>query len=351
MRVRTLASFVVFGFAIALSGCSGCTSGNTRINAGGATFVDPIMQKWAAEYRKVKGTEIDYIKQGSSYGIQQTVAKTIDFGCTDAPMSKKEVEAAPGELIHVPVTMGAVAVIYNVPELNEPLKLSGPVLADIYLRKVTKWNDKAIADLNLGATLPDKPITPVVRAEGSGTTYTFTEYLAKVSPEAKEKIGVSKQPKWAEGVLGQQGSDGVTGQVAKTPYCIGYVEVLYAKKNNVATALMRNKALAYVAPDADNVTVAATSAMATKPTEEPYSLHELTYSLTDADGAKAYPIAGLSYALLYKKQPNGKGQAIVEFLKWAVTDGQQFAKELEYAPLPADLSAKVKARLDQVTFE
>lgn len=351
MRVRSFPLFVVFGFALALTGCSGCGSSNTRINAGGATFVDPIMQKWAAEYRKAKGAEIDYIKKGSGYGIQQTIAKTLDFGCSDAPMSKKEVESAQGEVVHIPVTMGAVAVIYNVPELKEPLKLSGPVLADIYLRKITKWNDKAIADLNKGAPLPDKEITPVVRAEDSGTTNIFSEYLSKVSPEAKEKIGVSKKPKWPEGVLGQEGSDGVTGQVAKTPYGIGYVEVLYAKKNNVSTALMRNKANHFMPPEADHVTAAAAAAMATKPTAEPYSLHELTYSLTDADGEKAYPIAGVSYALLYKKQPSGKGQAIVEFLKWVVSDGQQYAKELEYAPLPADLSAKAKARLDLVTFE
>lgn len=355
MKTRLAVLLLIVGGSLAAAGCGSSTNRNaTRVTAGGATFVDPIMQKWAGVYRKAKGTEIDYTKKGSGYGIQQVTAKNFDFGCSDAPMSKKETDEAAGqggEVIHIPVAMGAVAVIYNLPEAKDPLKLSGTVVADIYRRKITKWNDKSIAELNPGVALPDKEIMPVYRAEDSGTTNIFSEYLAKSSPEFKTEIGVSKKPKWPAGGIGQEGSDGVTGHVQKTPYCIGYVEVLYAKKNKVSYALLKNKAGEFRGPESENVTAAAASAAGVKATAEPYSLHELTFSLTDADGKDSYPIGGVSYAILYKKQPKDKGPAIVEFLKWAVTDGQQYAKDLEYAPLPADLSAKAVARLDQVTFE
>jgi len=350
--LRNVFCCVSFGLLLGLLGCGGSSSPK-RINAGGATFVDPIMQKWAGEYRRKTGDEVDYIKKGSGYGIKQTVDRNLDFGCSDAPMLKKEVDQADGEMIHVPLTMGAVAVIYNLPELSAPLKLSGPVLADIYHRKITHWNDDRIKALNPEAAgqLPAKEIVPVFRAEDSGTTNIFSEYLSKSSPSFATEVGTSKKPKWPAGGIGQEGSDGVTSHVAKTPYCIGYVEILFAKKNKVSFATLQNKAGQFVTPDAENVTAAATAAMATKPTAEPYSLHELTYSLTNADGEKSYPIAGFSYAILYKKQPKDKGPVIVAFLKWTVTEGQQFAKELEYAPLPADLAAKAVVRLDQVTFE
>ncbi len=334
-------------------GCGSSSTSATRLNAGGATFVDPIMQKWAGEYRRKTGIEVDYIKKGSGYGIQQTVARNLDFGCSDAPMLKKEVDKADGEVIHIPVTMGAVAIIYNLPELAAQLKISGAVLADIYHRKITQWNDDRIKSLNpeVAALLPAKEIVPVYRAEDSGTTNIFSEYLSKSSPAFAAEIGTSKKPKWPAGGIGQEGSDGVTSHVTKTPYCLGYVEVLFAKKNNVRYAMLQNKSGAFINPDAENVTAAAVAAMANPPTVEPYSLHELTYSLTNADGEKSYPIAGFSYAILYKKQSKDKGPAIVAFLKWTVTEGQRFAKDLEYAPLPADLAAKAVARLDRVTFE
>ena len=352
MSPRTLSAVAFLGLAAALVGCS--SKGRAvRVSAGGATFPDPLVQKWSAEYRHLKGAEIDYVKKGSGFGIEQMTIRNFDFGCTDAPMSAKELKAARaegGDVIHVPVTMGAVAVIYNLPELNGQLKLSGPVLADVYLRKVTRWNDKAIADLNPGAALPDKEITAVRRAESSGTTNIFTEYLAKAGPGFPKEM-VSKNPKWPEGTLGQEGSDGVTSHVAKNPYSLGYVEVLYAKKNNVPVAVLRNKAGEFVGPDAERVTAAAAEAMKEKPTEEPYSLHPLTFSLTDAAGRDAYPIAGASYAILYRRQARGKGEVVVDFLKWAVSDGQRFAKDLEYAPLPAELTARATAELDTVTFE
>ncbi|MFO0851746.1 MAG: phosphate ABC transporter substrate-binding protein PstS [Gemmataceae bacterium] len=333
----------------------GCSGGPARIDAGGSSFVDPIVQKWAAVFRTFDGVEIDYVKKGSGYGIAQMTARTLDFGCTDAPMTADETARAQtenGDVLHVPITMGAVAVIYHLPELGDaPLRLSGPVLADIFARTVTRWDDPSIAALNPGAALPDKEITPVFRAESSGTTNIFTEYLSKVSPGFKKQIGVSKKPKWPSGGIGQEGSDGVTGHVQKNPYCIGYTEVLFAKKNHVRTALVQNRAGRFTPPEAAHVTAAATAAVGQPPAGPPYSLHELTYSLTDAPGDSAYPIAGLSYAVLYVKQPKAKGAAIAGFLKWAVTDGQRYAADLEYAPLPADLQAKAAKRLDAVVLE
>jgi phosphate transport system substrate-binding protein len=354
MRCRSLV-FGLFALALPLTvGCSGCgKSSSPRISAGGATFVDPIMQKWSGEYKKAKNVEIDYVAKGSGYGISNVTSKNIDFGCSDAPMNAKEVEAAKaagGEVIHVPVTIGAVAVIYNLPGV-ENLKLSGEVVADIYTRKVTKWNDGAIGKLNPGVALPDKDIVPVYRAESSGTTNIFTEYLSKRSPAFAQEVGASKSPKWPAGGLGKEGNDGVAGHVKDTPGTIGYVELAYAKKNGIAFATVINKAGKPIAPDAGGVTAAVEAAMKVKQEKEPYSLHPLTFSFTDADGEAAYPIVGASYAILFKKQPKDKGPVAVEFLKWVVSDGQQFAKDLDYAPLPGELTTKAKELLGTVTFE
>lgn len=349
--------FLVLGL-LALAGCGGGggdgSSDGTpvRVSAGGATFVDPIMRAWAKDYRKAKRTEIDYVKSGSGKGIGDVTAKTIDFGCTDAPMNRKELDAAiasGGDVLHIPVTMGAVAIVYNVPGV-EKLHLTGKVLADIYLNKVAKWNDAAIAELNPGLALPDKAIVAVRRAESSGTTSIFSEYLSKVSGEFKEKVGTTKEMKLTGGV-GQQGNDGIAGFVKNNVGSIGYVELAYANRNGIATALLKNKAGKPVGPNADSVTAAATAAMAAKPTGEPYTLHDLTYSLTDAEGEASYPIVGISYAILFSKQSKEKGPSIVDFLKWVVTDGQKLAVELDYAPLPADLGKKAQAKLDGVTFE
>jgi len=253
-------------------------------------------------------------------------------------------------VIHVPVTIGAVAIIYNLPGVTD-LKLTGEVLADIYLKKITKWNDPAIAKLNAGVALPDKDIAPVRRSESSGTTSIFTEYLSKRSSEFAKAPGTSKDPKWPAGVEGKQGNDGIAESVKNTPNTIGYVELAYAKKSGIAFATLINKAGKPVAPDASSVTAAVEAAMKVKQDKEPYSLHPLSFSFTDAEGDTAYPIVGASYAILFKKQPKDKGPVIVEFLKWATGDGQKFATELDYAPLPADLTKKGQELLGTVTFE
>lgn len=336
-----------------LSGCGGGSSA-PRVSAGGATFVNPIMQKWSGEYRGRHGVEIDYVAKGSGYGIEQMTDRNLDFGCSDAPMKKSQVDAAKGkggDVVHVPLVMGAVAVVYHVPEVKDQLKLTGEVLADVFRREITRWDDKRIAELNPGLSLPAKDIVVVARAESSGTTNIFTEYLSKASGAFKSAIGTSTKPKWPQGVIPQEQNDGVAGFVKDNAHTIGYVEVLFAKKNNLQVALLRNRAGAFVGPDADGAVAAAEEAMKAKPTEEPYSLHDLTYSLTDAAGAKSYPVCGISYAVLYAKLPKDKGPAIVAFLTWAVTDGQQFAREFDYAPLPDDLRKKAAERLGQVTFE
>lgn len=354
--MRTSA-FAVFVLALPLvAGCGGCGGGPAaqRISGGGATFVNPIMQKWSGQYKTDKNVEIDYVAKGSGYGVEQMTARTKDFGASDAPMTKSQLEAAKekgGEVIHIPLTMGAVAVAYNVPEIaGKELKLTGDVLADIFLQdpSVQKWNAKRIADLNPGLALPDKDIVVVVRAEKSGTTNIFSEYLAKAS---SGKIKASTKPDWPKGAVGQEGNDGVAGFVKGNPYTIGYVELLFARKNELPTAKLKNKAGEWVAPSAEGVTAAAQEAMKTKPDQEPYSLHDLTYSLTNADGPKSYPIAGISYGILFAKQPKDKGPVLVEFLKWATTDGQKFANELDYAPLPDELSKKIQEKLGEVKFE
>ena len=357
MRRNLLQLAAVFGFTIsAITGCS-CSSsdsggGAKRLSGGGATFIDPIMQEWKQEYLSAKGVEIDYQAKGSGNGIQQMTEKTIDFGCSDAPMNKKQLEAAKekgGDVIHIPLTMGPVVVAYNLPGVEKPLVFTGPVIADIYLGKIKKWNAKEIQELNKDVKLPDADIFPVYRAEASGTTNIFTEYLSKVTPEFKEKVGASTQPTWPKGVGGgERGNDGVANRVKNSPGAIGYVELRYAIKGGLQYAAVRNKAGKDVKPTPEGVTAAAAKAMGQPQTMEPYTLHELTFSLTNAEGDESYPISGISYGVLYKKQPAGTGKAVVDFLRWAVHDGQSFSKKLDYAPLPEELVKKIDARLNQV---
>jgi phosphate transport system substrate-binding protein len=329
----------------------GC--GDNRLSGGGATFVDPIMQKWSAEFEVVSGgIEIDYSKSGSSDGIKQMTEKSLDFGCSDAPMKKDQVELARskgGEVVHIPLVMGAVALVYNLPDVPE-LRLSGVLIADIYLGRLTRWDDPAIQSLNQGVPLPAVTITPVYRSEGSGTSNIFTEYLNKVSPDFADLIPAGTSPNWPKVGLGQKGNDGIAGHVKGNVGCIGYVEVSYAKMNLIPTALVQNARGRFVGPEAEAVSAAGEWALTRKQTRPPYSQHQLTYSLTDADAEAAYPICGISYGLLYQKQPARKGKALVEFFRWATSDGQKYALDLHYAPLPSELSKKIAARLDQIEF-
>lgn len=315
----------------------------TRLNGGGSSFVDPMMQEWAGIYKKEKGTEINYQSVGSSTGISHMISKEYDFGGTDAPMTAEQLakaKAEGGEVIHVPVVMGAVVPAYNLPDVGEGLKFSGPVLADIYLGKIKKWNDKALAELNPDAKLPDRDITVVHRADGSGTTYIWSDYLSKVSPEWKEKVGVATSVKWPTGT-GQQNTAGVAGFVQRTTGAVGYVELYYALQNKIPYGSVKNKEGQFVAASLESVTAAAAASLKDIP-------RDLRFSLTDAPGRDAYPISGTTWVVLYVEQPGGKAKALADFLRWVTHGGQEHNQKLKYARIPKEMVALVDRKLDQI---
>lgn len=312
------------------------------ISGAGATFPFPLYSKWMSEYNKLNpNVKINYQSIGSGGGIRQITSGTVDFGASDAAMSEEDEKKASGKLHHIPSTIGAVVVAFHLDGVTE-LKLDGPTLADVFLGKVTKWNDAKIQALNEGAKLPASDIQVVTRTDGSGTTSVFTDYLAVVSSEWKEKVGAGKAVKWPVG-LGAKGNEGVTGQVKTTPGAIGYVELAYAKQNKMSVVAMKNKAGEFVAPTPD----ASTKAASAKPM--PDSLH---VSLADAEGAGAYPISAYTYLLVYRDaKDQSKGEALAQFLWWAIHDGQKHASELDYAPLPASVVTQVEARLKGLVFQ
>jgi len=333
---------------------AGCESRAPRIRAGGATFVDPLLQRWAAERYRTDGIEIDYLKKGSGYGIRQMTDRALDFGCTDTPLSRAETEEATrlgGEVLHIPLAIGAVAVIYNLPGFDGDLELSGPVLADIFLHKITRWNDLALASLNPGKHLPNEPIVPVYRVESSGTTYLFTEYLSGVSERFRTEIGSTKQPRWPQGGLGQEGSDGVVGHVSKHRFSIGYAEGMFARRSALRCAKLRNASGFVVPPDTANVLAAANRALSRTENREPYSLHATTHSLNNAPGDDSYPIVGVSYAVLYRRQSRDKGAVLIDFFRWATVEGQICAEVMDYVPLPDSLKAVASQAIDRITLE
>ncbi len=336
------------------SGSNNAASAKNLVG-GGATFPYPLIQEWAHAYKGATGVDVDYQAKGSGFGISQMSKQTIQFGCSDAPMKKSQLDEAlkqGGEVIHIPITMGPVVPAYNLPGIDKALTFSGPVLAEIYLGKIKKWNDKAIAELNPGINLPDMDIAPVYRAEDSGTTNIFKEFLAKTSPEFKSQVPVSINPTWPKGVgTGERGNDGIAGRVKNSAGALGYVELSYAKSNNLHFGMVKNRAGKPILASPESVTAAAEKAMEVKQETEPYSLHELTFSLTDAEGEDSYPISGMSYCVFYRRQKADVGNALKDFLTWAVNDGQKMAPKLYYAPLPAKLVKKIEARLDQMVIE
>jgi phosphate transport system substrate-binding protein len=328
------------------AGCSGGGVQGKRLNGGGSSFVNPMMSKWTSEYDKAKAVQVNYQSMGSGHGIQQMIAKTIDFGCTDAPLNDEQLNKAKetgGDVVHIPLVMGAVVPIYNLKEVKERLKFSGPVLADIYLEKIKKWNDPELAKLNPGIALPDQDILTVHRSEGSGTTYIWVEYLSKISPGWKEKIGVSTSVNWPGGVAAK-GNEGVAGKIAQSPGAIGYVELIYALQNNIPFGLVQNQDGQFIKPSLESVTAAAKGALTAIP-------EDLRYSLTNAPGHDAYPISGTVWAVVYVHQPPGKGKGVVDFLRWITHDGQRYTKDLDYARLPDELVARLEKKLDQIRVE
>ena len=315
-------------------------AGAKDLNGAGGTAIYPVLAKWSDAYKTATGMAINYQAIGSGGGIKQITEKTVDFGASDAPLTDDELAKAPG-LLHIPTVLGAVVVAFNVPGVSE-LKLSPEALAGIFLGKVTKWNDAAIAKDNPAAKLPDLAIAPATRSDGSGTNYVFTDYLAKVSPEFKERVGVGKSVKWPAG-LGGKGNEGVTGLVKSTPGAIGYVELAYANQNKLATAALRNRDGSFVKPSIEATSEAAAGVQMPA---------DYRVSITNAPGKGAYPIASFTYLLVYRDQTNkDKGTALINFLRWAVTDGEKFAPALDYAPLPGGLATKVLATIDSMTVQ
>lgn len=314
------------------------------ITGAGSTFVNPLMSKWSKEYHALHpGIEINYQSIGSGGGRQQFLAKTVAFGASDAPLTDEQLGQAGGEaaVVHIPVTQGSVVVAYNVPGISKKLRFSPETIAGIYLGTIKLWNDKKIAADNPGVSLPVKPVLVVHRSEGSGTTDIFTDYLTKVSPEWKSKVGRGSSVQWPVGI-GGQGNEGVTNQVRNTVGGVGYIELAYARENKMAYGEVKNQAGNYVDPDPKNVTSAAAS-LQNLPAD-------LRFSITDQPGAQAYPIAGTTWILLYRTQADAaQGQLVTAFVQWAITDGQKYATELDYAVLAKNLTQKAEAALRTVT--
>jgi phosphate transport system substrate-binding protein len=340
-RLTTLAAVVAL--ALLSPGC-GRGQREERLTGGGSSFVNLIMKKWASAYYKDKGIQIDYTSSGSGNGIQQMIQQKNDFGCTDAPMSKEQLakaRAAGGEVLHVPLVIGGVVPAYNLPGVKQPLRFTGPVLADIFLGKIKKWNEPPLKELNPMADLPDQEIAVVHRSDGSGTTYIWAYYLSKVSPAWKNKVGVGTDLSWPAGI-GVPKNDGVAGQIGRTPGALGYVELGYALTNDIQYGAVKNPSKEYVRANLESVTKAGEGVK----TESP---DDLLDHLTGSPARGAYPICGATWAVLYVKQPPERARLLGDFLRWCTHDGQDYTRENQYARLPAELVRQADGLLDRLS--
>lgn len=310
------------------------------LTGAGATFPYPIYSKWFDAYHEVKpDLKINYQSIGSGGGIRQITDKIVAFGASDGPMTNQQLFKIDGKILHIPTVLGAVVPAYNLKGV-EDLKLSGPVLADIFLGGITRWTDPAIAKLNRGAALPDAPIAVVHRSDGSGTTYCFVDYLSKVSPKWLKVVGRGTAVKWPVG-LGGKGNEGVAGLVKQTPNAIGYVELIYAAQNDISYASVQNKAGKFVKASGAGVTAAADAAAKKMP-------KDYRVSITDAEGETSYPISTFTWLLIYQKNPAGRGPVLKDFLRWMLKDGQAMATPLGYAPLPDSVNAMVAKTIETI---
>ncbi len=317
----------------------GQASAQMLINGAGATFPYPIYSKWFFEYAKVDpAVRFNYQSIGSGGGQKQILEQTVDFGASDGPMSDENLAKAPGKILHIPTVAGAVVITYNLPG-NPELKFDGQAVADIFLGKITKWNDPALAKLNSGAKLPNTDIVVVHRSDGSGTSYIFTDYLSNVCPEWQSKVGKNTSVKWPVG-LGGKGNEGVAGQIKQLQGSIGYVELAYAHQNKLPVAELKNATGNFIKPSLESVTAALASAKVPE---------DFRFSMVNPPGADAYSIAGTTWLLVYEKQKDAeKGKKLVEFLKWAATKGEGMAATLDYAPLPEALQKRVLERIKSI---
>jgi len=313
-----------------------------QINGAGATFPYPIYSKWFSEYNKMHpDVQINYQSIGSGGGIRQLINRTVFFGATDGPMTKDQLLAAPGTILHFPTVLGAVVPVYNVPGVDAELKFTGPLLADIFMGKVSKWNDAPIAKLNPGVSLPGSDITVVHRSDGSGTTYIFADYLGKVSPDWKKTVGVATSVNWPTGV-GGKGNEGVAGLVKQTPGSIGYVELIYALQNKIDFGTVQNMAGEFVRASLDSVTKAAAATKGKMPPD-------FRVSITNAPGAGVYPISSFTWLLFYESPKDKRAARVMtDFMRWALHDGQKYCADLGYAPLPEEVVAMEMEALKKI---
>jgi len=330
----------ILGLFLAVGMAASTTFGALLINGAGATFPYPIYSKWFDLYSQAHPqVQFNYQSIGSGGGIKQITAKTVDFGASDGPMTQDQLNEAPGRIYHIPMVMGAVAVTYNVEGVLKGLKLSPDVLADIFLGKITSWNDGRIVSDNPGVNLPNASIVVVHRSDGSGTSYIFTDYLSSVSGQWKGKVGKATSVNWPVG-LGGKGNEGVAGLVKQTGGSIGYVELAYAVHNNMPYADIKNQSGAFITPGIESTSKAAEGV----PMPDDFRV-----SVVNSPNPQAYPIAGFTWLLIYKDMDDHvKGQAIVDFIKWAIRDGQAYTKDLLYAPLPAEVVDLIERKLTKV---
>src|SRR5205809_2465782 len=324
---------------VLLGGINSLAHGQMLINGAGATFPYPLYSKWFDEYAKVDhSVRFNYQSIGSGGGQKQILAQTVDFGASDGPMSDENLAKAPGKLLHIPTVAGADVVAYNLPG-NPKLKFDADTIAGIYLGQIKKWNDPKITALNSGAKLPDQEIVVVHRSDGSGTTYIWTDYLSKISPQWKTKVGTNTSVNWPTGI-GGKGNEGLSGQIKQTPGALGYVELIYAIQNKMPYAEVKNSAGQFIKPSLESIT----AAMATAQIPD-----DFRFSITNAPGTDSYPICGATWLLVYEQQKDpAKGKKLIEFLKWALTKGENMAKDLDYVPLPDSVRDRVLKRVDEI---
>lgn len=344
--------FKAIGFAAALVLLWACSADRTRpvtvgssadtLMGGGSSFVYPVMNRWAYDYYKNTGVQVNYQSLGSSGGIKQFSVQTLVFGATDAPMNAEQIKVVEGNVLHIPIVMGGVAITYNLPGMEKQLKLTGEVIADIYLGKIRKWNDPAIAAINPGVSLPAEDIVTVRRADGSGTTFIFADFLAKKSPEWERIVGVGNSLSWPAGSIGAKGNEGVAAQVNRSPYSMGYVELVYALESHLDMAAVVNRAGNAVIPSIKSVTAAAAE-ITTMP-------ESLCMSITDPPGEEAYPIGGISWVVARRSMRDSEtAAALREYLNYVLSDSaQSVATTMNYSRLPKNLLEAARHKVSHI---
>jgi phosphate transport system substrate-binding protein len=337
VKIKFLSALTLAAMAVTVAGASA-----QKITGAGATFPNPIYSKWFSEYSASHpGVQINYQSVGSGAGIRQVSTKTVDFGATDGPMNDQQIKDSQVKLFHIPTVLGAVVPVYSVPGVASDLKFSGDVIADIYLGKITNWNDGRIKKDNPGVSLPDHSILPVYRSDGSGTSYIFTDYLSKVSSDFASKVGKGTSVRWPLGI-GQKGNEGVAGMVRNSPYSFGYVELIYAVQNKMSYGEVKNAAGKWIKASTEGVTAAAAAAAKNMPAD-------YRVSITNAGGPDSYPISSFTWLLIPVQSADpAKGKVLHDFLEWMLDKGESEASALTYAPLPKPVADKVRETIKQI---